>query len=85
MAAPRDVALAKPQLLARCDPDLFLDDIDAGDHLGDRMLDLDARIHLDKEKLLVLVQELERPRAAVGELSAGIRRTLGDPRQRTRD
>ena len=32
--------------LARRDPDLLLDDVDAGHHLGDRMLDLEARVRL---------------------------------------
>ena len=38
-----------------------LHDVDAGDHLGHRMLDLDAGVHLDEVELAVLVQELEVP------------------------
>ena len=51
------------------DLDLLVDDVDAGDHLGDRMLDLDARVHLDEEELAVLVEELDRPGADVAELA----------------
>ena len=45
------------------------------------MLDLDPRVHLDEEELLVLVEELERSRAAIADLAAGIGATLSDPRQ----
>jgi hypothetical protein len=68
MAAELDVALAEAQLLAGGDADLLLDDVDAGDHLGHRMLDLDARVHLDEVELAVLVQELERAGAAIADL-----------------
>ena len=42
IAWPRelDVALLERQPLAGGDADLLLDDVDAGDHLGDRVLDL---------------------------------------------
>ena len=46
VAGERDVALLERQPLARRDPDLLLDDVDAGHHLGDRMLDLEARVRL---------------------------------------
>ena len=51
---------------------LRLDQIDAGDQLGDRMLDLDARIHLDEVELAVLVEELERAGAAIADRAAGL-------------
>ncbi len=60
------------------------DEIDAGRELGDRMLDLDARVHLDEEELVVLEQEFERSRAAVSDLAAGIGAALAYPRQRAR-
>ena len=80
IAWPRahDVALAEAQLLAGGDADLLLHDVDAGDHLGDRVLDLDARVHLDEEELVVLVQELERARAAIADLAARIGAALAD-------
>ena len=67
VAGERHVALLERQPLARRDPDLLLDDVDAGDELGDRMLDLDAGVDLEEEEVaLVVEQELER--AGVGVL-----------------
>ena len=58
------------QALARRDPHLGLDQVDVGDFLGDRVLDLDPRVHLDEHVLagplaLGLDQELHRPGAGV--------------------
>jgi len=47
----------KAQLLPRRDADLELHQVDAGDHLGDRVLDLDAGVHLHEIEPLVDVQE----------------------------
>ena len=44
----------------RCAPrhaDLFLHQIDAGDHLGDRMFDLNPGIHLDEVKTTIGIEE----------------------------
>jgi hypothetical protein len=51
---------------ALADADLRLDDVDAGDLLGDRVLDLDARIDLDEVELagVGVHQELDRAGAA---------------------
>src|SRR5690606_41687316 len=59
MAVELDVALFGPQFAAGGDPYLLLDEVGAGDHLGDRMLDLEAGVHLDEVELAVLVQELD--------------------------
>ena len=56
----------------RRDQQLRLDEVDAGDQLGHRMLDLDARVHLDEVELAVLVEELERAGAAVADRAAGL-------------
>ena len=50
IAAPRwhDVVLRKRQRFARGDRDLLLDQIDAGHHFGDGMLDLNAGVDLDE-------------------------------------
>ena len=45
--------------LAGGDLDLRPHEVDPGDHLGHRMLDLQAGIHLDEVELAVLVQELD--------------------------
>src|SRR5690606_16226505 len=78
MAAQLDVALAQIELLASGDTQLLLDQIDAGDHFGDRMLDLDAGVHLDEEELAVFIQELERARTAIPHLAAGLGTALAD-------
>ena len=48
VAAPPDLVLAERQRLAGGDSELPLDQVDPGDRLGDRMLDLQPRIHLDE-------------------------------------
>ena len=58
------------------DADLLDDEIEPGDHLGHRVLHLQARVHLDEEELAVLVEELDRAGAAVLQLLHG----LGDGR-----
>src|SRR6185503_17589127 len=70
MAAPADVFLRERQAFAGRDGELCLDDVDAGHELGDRVLDLHARVHLDEEELPVLIQELERASAAIADLEA---------------
>ena len=47
---------------AGCDRELRFDDVDARDELGDGVLDLDARVHLDEEELAVLIQNSKVPR-----------------------
>ena len=58
------------ELRAGGDPDLLVDQVDAGDHLGHRVLDLEARVHLDEVELAVLVEELDRAGAEIAELRA---------------
>ncbi len=78
MAAELHVLLAEAQLFAEGDADLLLHDVDAGDHLGDRVLDLHARVHLDEVELVVLVQELESAGAAVAHFLARIGAAVAD-------
>ena len=54
-----DLLLRHRKLLAVSDANLPLDEVDAGDHLGDRVLDLQSRVHLQEEELAVLVDELD--------------------------
>ena len=72
MSAYLDVALCERQLLACGHQQLRLDQVDAGDHLGDRVFDLDTRVHLDEVELVILVQELEGAGAAIAHGAAGI-------------
>ncbi len=56
------------------DADLLAHEIDPRDELRDRVLDLEAAVHLDEVRLaLGAEQELERPRALVADESAGTR------------
>ena len=69
----RHVALLERQALAGRNPDLLLDDVDAGDELGHRVFDLDARVHFEEEEVpLVVEEELERPGVRVLHRARGI-------------
>ena len=48
------IALPNAEDLAGGDPDHLLDEIDAGDEFGHRMLDLQPRVHFEEEEALVL-------------------------------
>ena len=66
MAWPENVtSFAERERRARGDADLLDDEVEPGDHLGHRMLHLQARVHLDEEELAVLVEELDGAGAAV--------------------
>ena len=55
------VVLAERQFFAGCDADHLLDEVDAGDQFGDRMLHLQAGVHFEEIKIQLLVyQELHR-------------------------
>src|SRR5690606_25456726 len=58
--ADLDVVLGERQGLAGRDPQLQLDQVGLGHQLGDRVLDLEAGVHLQVVEGLVLVQELDR-------------------------
>ena len=68
------------KLVAGGGADLLEDQVDVGDHLGHRMLDLDARVHLDEIELAVLVQELDGADAEIFDLA----HRLGDASRRSR-
>ena len=57
MAAHGDLVLREGERLAGGDPDLLLDEVDARDHLGHGMLDLDPRIDLDEVEVMVGVDQ----------------------------
>ena len=68
------------QPLAERDPQLPLHEIDARHHLRDRMLDLQARVHLEEVELAVLVeQELDRAGVGVADRAGDERRAVGHP------
>ena len=66
MAPLREVFLAEGQGLSLGDADLELHEVLARDHLRDRVLDLEPRVHLEEVGGAVRVhQELEGPRVDV--------------------
>src|SRR6516162_1062986 len=69
VAAQLDVGLAIAERGARGDAELLADDVEAADHLGDRVLDLQARIHLDEKEFTVLIKEFEGTDTLVAELA----------------
>ena len=61
-----DIFLAEREWFAGGDLDLLLDQVDAGDHLGDGVFDLDAGVDLDEIEVVVGVdQELARARVDI--------------------
>ena len=83
MAAHGDVVLSDRQLLACRDADLQLDQVDAGDHLGDRVFDLQAGVHLHEEELVWPVRgddELDGACAGVVHAAGGVARGGADAR-----
>src|SRR5690606_16542316 len=80
MPLEHDVLLPQRQLVAGGDAELLADQVHPGDHLGDRVLDLDAGVHLDEVEAAVLVQELEGAGAAVADADAGLGADLADLR-----
>jgi hypothetical protein len=65
MTAESQITLPEAKLLAGSNADLLGNKIDAGDLFSDRMLDLDAGVHLDEVELVVLVEEFEGARTTV--------------------
>ena len=78
-AAAATAARIERQPFAAGDPDLPAHEIDPGHHLGDRMLHLEAGVHLEKVERPVLVEQ-ELDRAGVG-----VSDRAGDRRRRRRD
>ena len=70
-----DVVLPDGEFLAGGDAHLPFDEVDAGDHLGDRVFDLQAGVHLHKEELVRGVvgdQELHGAGAGVVDAARGV-------------
>src|SRR5262245_31623740 len=61
-----DIALLELQRIARRHANLRRNQVDSGGHLRNGMLDLDARVDLEKKEVfLVIQQELDRSRREV--------------------
>jgi hypothetical protein len=66
-----DVFLGRREAGAGGNADLLIDEIDAGDGFGDRVLDLQAGVHFDEIELAVFVEELDGAGAAIFQLAHG--------------
>src|SRR5437762_10317734 len=62
------------------DPELLPDEVDAGDELGHRMLDLDAAVQLEEPEVAAVEHELGRAGAAVADRAGERGRGLAHPR-----
>src|SRR5260370_599180 len=72
------IALRDCEFIGVRDADLLQNEIDVGDHLGHRMLDLNAGVHLDEIEAAVLVQEFDRADPEIVQLPHGPRDGLPD-------
>ena len=79
LAADADLRIA--EAIALGNPQLRLHQVAAGDRLGHRVLDLDARVDLDEVVPAVLAdQELDRAGVGVAHLARDLERVVGQPR-----
>ena len=79
MPVEDDLLLPEPQGLTRGQPNLLANEVDPGDGLGYRMLDLDAAVDLDEvEVALAVQQELERPDTLVAGGENGANRQVAE-------
>ena len=67
MAADLNVVLSVRQRFARRDQQLRFDNVDSGDQFRHGMLDLNARVHFNEIKFVILVQEFQGAGAAVAD------------------
>src|SRR5690349_9836778 len=82
------LAAHQPQAVARRDGYLRGDDVHAADRLGDRVLDLDARVHLEEIELVALRvdEEFDGAGAAITQPAGKTQRGIVQPRaQSARD
>src|SRR5262245_14820554 len=78
------VALFDGKRAAGGNPDLLENQIDVGDHLGHRVLDLNARVHLDEIEFAVFVEKLDGADPEIADLTHGFRDRFADHIARTR-
>src|SRR5262249_59901509 len=75
VAVEADGVLPIAEGLAGGDADLLVDEVEPGHHLGDRVLDLDARVHLDEVEVAAAVdEELDGARVHVVDRGGGEQR-----------
>ena len=80
MPAEDHVILCDGERLPGGNEELLADQVETGHELGDRVLDLDPRVHLHEEVLAVARQKaFDRPRGAVTSGSCGVDGDPSDP------
>src|SRR5690606_7692629 len=67
----RELILAQRQFLAKGTAKLPFDEIEAGDHFRHRMLDLEARIHLDEIEPVRIGDEFDRSGTGIADRRTG--------------
>ena len=67
------------QSFAGCDPELLPDDVDAGDELGHRMLDLDSAVQLEEVEVAPVEHELDGAGAPVADRASEGDRGVAHP------
>lgn len=78
MAFNHNFVLLDGQRLTRCDAQLLFDQVNAGDHFGYRVFNLNTGVHLNEVELAVFEQELESTRPAIADINTGFGATLAD-------
>jgi hypothetical protein len=71
MTGQTDLILREIQRHSCGDHQLLFDEIDPGNHFGDRVFDLQPGVHFDEIEMAVLVQKLERARAPIPHAQTG--------------
>ncbi len=82
MTGENDVVLCDGELLPCRDAHLPLHQVDSGDHLGDRVFNLEAGIHFHEEELIRRFsgnEELHRAGPDVVDTACRVARRLSDP------
>ena len=78
MATNLDFFLLDGQRLASRDTQLFLDQVNAGNHFGDRMFNLNTGVHFNEVELTVFKQELKGACAAIADVDTRFRAAFAD-------
>lgn len=78
MAFHHNFFLLDGKRLACSDTQLLFDQVNAGDHFGNRMLNLNTGVHFDEIELAVLEQELKGTRSTIADIDTRFSATLAD-------
>src|SRR4029079_15342615 len=78
VAVKLNIALLDGEVGSGGNADLLENQVNVGDHLGDRMLDLNACVHLDEVEFAVFVQELDGTDTEIFDLAHRIGDCLAD-------